>query len=89
MNKVKPIFRAKIGASEKSAEIIKIWCKKLFFCNVSKANKILGKLIKFQVNTISLSKVMRFFIRGREQFATLPGPDRVMFPLVFVLFLIL
>ena len=55
--KVKPFFRAEIGASEKSAGISKIWDKN-FFCQVPKANEILGNAIKFQVNTISILRIM-------------------------------
>ena len=36
--------------------------KKLCSCYVRKENYILGKAIKFQASTISLSKVIAFFI---------------------------
>ena len=60
MDKVKPFLCVEIGASKKSADIRK-YTKKCF-CQVPKTNKILGKVTKLQVNTISLSKAMTFFI---------------------------
>ena len=62
MNKVKPFIWAEIVVSEKSADISKIKDKQNFFCLLPNSNQILGKVIKRQVNTISLSKVMTFFI---------------------------
>ena len=44
-------FRIEIGASLGKC-----------LCHIPKANKILGKVKKFQVNTISFSKVMTFLI---------------------------
>ena len=64
MNKVEPFFRVEIGLSEKSADISKIREKKLFFIMYLKPAKFLGKVIKFQVNTIKLSKVMPIFMWG-------------------------
>ena len=57
MNKVKLFFRVEVGASEETADISKIRDK-----NVPKTNQVLGKVIKFKVNTVSLSKLMTFFI---------------------------
>ena len=59
MKKAKPFFWIEIDASEKSANISQI------FCDVHNTSQIIGKVIKVQVikaNTISLSKIMTFFI---------------------------
>ena len=57
MNKVKLFFRVEVGASEETADISKIRDK-----NVPKTNQVLGKVVKFKVNTVNLSKFMTFFI---------------------------
>ena len=61
MNKVQPFFWVEIGASEKRADVRKICDKRHFHL----PNQFLGKVIKFQVNTISLSKVMTFLYVGQ------------------------
>ena len=55
MNKVKPFFQVEIGASQKRADVK----------NCHLPNQFLGKVIKFQINTISLSKVMTFLYVGQ------------------------
>ena len=62
MNKVKPFFRVEIGVSKKSAYIS--GRREKFFFHIPKTNLILGKVIKFQVNTINLAKVITPFILG-------------------------
>ena len=42
--------------------------KKGFCCHVPKVNQILGKLIKFQVNAISILKVKTFLHRKNDPF---------------------
>ena len=43
------------------------------FCHIPKADYILGKMIKFKVNVISLSKVMTFFISREGMIRPPPG----------------
>ena len=62
INKVNPFFGVEISASKKNDDISKIRNGKNFFCDVPKANKILRNVVKFQVNAISFSNVMTFFI---------------------------
>ena len=75
MNKAKVFFRVEKGASGKCADISKIVLKVLIFFFTYlrlEANEILGKVIKFQVNTISLSKVVTFFLLGGGGDSSLP-----------------
>ena len=62
MNKVRPFFRVEIGASEKSADVKKICDKK----NCHLPNQIREKAIKFQINAITLSKVLTFLYEGSD-----------------------
>ena len=62
MNKVRPLFQIEIGASEKCADISKL----------NLGEKILGKVIKFQVNISSLSNM-----REDDSFPPPTGPDWV------------
>ena len=72
MNKVKPFIWVEIVGSKKSAGISsKIRDKRNFFCVAPK-----GKVIKLQINTTNLSKVMTFFIWGRDD-SSPHRPDRL------------
>ena len=77
--KSKTISLGRNRCIHKIADISKIPCKIFFFCHVPKANKILIKFIKFQVSTISYSKIIIFFISGGK--IRSPGPDTVIFNL--------